>query len=188
MQSWGFWEWLTYSSIGVAAVILAADAALKGSPDVARSMSGLLSNRIWGFAPLALISLSAVLILAAHFGLIGIRAPAETDQAVPNAEVSLRFTGDMRAPERLSFNNVYRWYYLRNMIVMIDKNTGQETTRSIGNLFLTFEKPVIVSTLTITSPDMTLPTYEVKDFNARSAVISFSGEMPAGTLVVRVQQ
>ena len=54
-------------------------------------------------------------------------------------------------------------------------------------LYLTFDRPMSVGTMVITSPDMTVPLHEVKDFSSRSAVISFGSGIPAGTLVVTVR-
>ena len=146
--------------------------------------------------PLILIVVCALGIIGGAIWLYKIDSPtippaseiAQKVVVVQNASLTLRFFGDMRAPERLAYDNVFRWYYLRNMIVVVEKITGKQESHLIGNLFLTFENPVIIGTLTVTSPDMKLPTYEVKDFNPRSAVVAFTGEIPAGTLIMRVHQ
>lgn len=107
------------------------------------------------------------------------------DDSVDTAEVRFHIFGDERIPEQLSRQNIWRWYYLRNMFVSIDAQNNKHIATAV-NLFLTFEKPVRGATVSISSPDMVLPQHELKDLNSRSAVIGFSAELPRGTLVVRV--
>jgi hypothetical protein len=66
MANWGFWEWLTYGCIAVAAIILALDAAVKQSPDLNTRFGANLANRTWAFTPFALILVSAVVIAIRH--------------------------------------------------------------------------------------------------------------------------
>ncbi len=66
MENWGFWEWLTYGCIAVAALMLALDAAVKQSPDLNRRFGGLLAQRTWAFTPFLLILVSALIIAARH--------------------------------------------------------------------------------------------------------------------------
>jgi hypothetical protein len=105
------------------------------------------------------------------------------------AEIQLHFFGDDRTPSRLSFSNIWRWYTLRNIVRSINPLTGSHRTEHVFvTLFLTFEKPVKIGTLEVGSPDGVLPTYEVKDFNNRSAVVAFTSEIPACTVYVRVHE
>jgi len=53
-------------------------------------------------------------------------------------------------------------------------------------LFISFETDTIVSTFKVRSPDIQLPTYEVKEFNQRFAIVVFSNNVPAGTLEIIV--
>ncbi len=110
------------------------------------------------------------------------------DDPVDTAEVRLHIFGDERTPERLSHQNIWRWYYLRNMFVSIDTQNNKQTKLTAVNLFLAFEKPIAGATVSISSPDMVLPQHELKDLSSRSAVIAFSGELPRGTLIVRVSK
>jgi hypothetical protein len=62
MSHWGFWEWLGYSTLWVAAIILAFDGGLKMTPEIPTkvpAVSRFLRRRFWAFAPLALLILSA---------------------------------------------------------------------------------------------------------------------------------
>lgn len=103
-----------------------------------------------------------------------------------SAELRLHFYGDDRPPTRIFASNIWRWYYLRNMFVTIDKNTGKEQRYAIPNLFISFDEPVKVGTLEVIA-DFKLPLYEVKEFTNRFAIIAFSGDLPAGDLNITVR-
>jgi len=103
------------------------------------------------------------------------------------AALQLRFHGDERSPTRLTHNNIWRWYYLRLAVIHVEIGTGSEHRSEIGNLFVTFDQPVEVGTLEISSPDMALPANEVKEFTNRYAIIVFSQLPSAGTVEIRVQ-
>jgi hypothetical protein len=129
-----------------------------------------------------LIGLAAGLVIADK------RNP-ETESFVDEAEIRLHFYGDDRDPTRLSVSNVWRWYFLKNVMVAVDPNdTNKRAKHVFGTLILTFDKPVKRGTLEVGSPDSKLPTYEVKDFSNRGAVVAFFDEIPLGTLFVRVHQ
>ncbi len=124
-----------------------------------------------------LVGLSVGLVLAG--GLRHKRPIAQT--------ASLRFHifGDHRTPERLAFENIFRWFYLQTAI----DGVGPSSVTRIGTLatlFVSFENDVVISTIKVRSPDMQLPVYEVKEFNQRYAIIVFSDNVPAGTLEVIV--
>jgi hypothetical protein len=72
------------------------------------------------------------------------------------------------------------------MLININPKNGQRDTVEIVNLFVSFDPYVNVGTLQVSSPDMALPQFEVKEFNNRFAVIAFSGHIPAGTLNLTV--
>src|SRR5438046_6834540 len=69
MGKWDFWGWLTYSCVFVAAVILALDTGLKGSATMADLP--FLHSTPWDFAPLVLMTVSGLLLLARALGWIG---------------------------------------------------------------------------------------------------------------------
>jgi hypothetical protein len=95
-----------------------------------------------------------------------------------SAEIRLRYHGNTHTPDELLRQNTWRWYNLIHM----DYSNNLEVLANC--LFLSFDKPVAIGTLKITSPDMKLPLYEVKEYNNRFAIIFFSGQLPSGTLVV----
>jgi hypothetical protein len=63
MATWGFWEWLTYGCIAVAALMMAVDQGAQRSGSARKFLGPLIQSALWAFAPFALILLSAVLIL-----------------------------------------------------------------------------------------------------------------------------
>ena len=94
MPSWSFWDWLTYICIGVAALVLALDQAIKGSPQLLGNLSGLLAKPSWNYAPLALIGLSGVLILLKQFGIVGAKdANHNVELAAQNPDIKYIKTG-----------------------------------------------------------------------------------------------
>ena len=104
---------------------------------------------------------------------------------VDKAVLRLHTYGDFRIPDRLAMENIYRWYYLVN--IQVTPRPDGEDRKIIGStLFVSFDPDVRSTTLSVRSPDMKLPIYEVKDFNQRFAIVTFSGEVPAGTLEVSV--
>jgi hypothetical protein len=71
-------------------------------------------------------------------------------------------------------------------MVGIEKKTGVQHKNTLAMLFVTFDKPVKVGTLQVTSEGFTLPAHEVKEFTNRYAIIVFSAAVPAGKLMVHV--
>jgi hypothetical protein len=63
MATWGFWEWLTYGCIAIAALMMAVDQGAQRSGSARKFLAPLIQSAWWAFAPFALILLSAVLIL-----------------------------------------------------------------------------------------------------------------------------
>jgi hypothetical protein len=131
-----------------------------------------------------LIGLAAGLILGDQ------RKPDATSAALADsAQLRLHIYADDRTPGRISFENIWRWYYLKTLMLGLDKDTGKELQRNVlATLFISFDTPVKVGTLEVSSPDMRLPIYEVKEFNNRYAIIVFRDNLPAGTLDVGVHQ
>ena len=105
-----------------------------------------------------------------------------------DAELNLHYYGDERVPERISYNNIWRWYSMRNMFIGIDGKGDEKKIGVITNLVVSFDTPVKVGTLTVRSVDFQMPQHEVKEFNSRFALIAFTGEIPAGMLNIVVKQ
>lgn len=114
------------------------------------------------------------------------KAPRQvSDDLADSAELRLHLYGDNRFPTRVSGSNDWRYYYLHQTLVGIDKETGRKAEHVVPLLVFSFEKPIKVGTLEVNSSDFTLPRYEVKEFNNRFAVIVFYDALPAGSLNLR---
>lgn len=124
-----------------------------------------------------LIGLSLGLVIAG--GLRSKRTIAKT------ASLRLHVYGDSRTPERISADNIFRWYFLHTAIGEIGP-AGPTHIGVLSTLFVSFDCDVVISTLRVSSPDIQLPNHEVKEFNQRYAIIVFSGAFPRGTLEINV--
>lgn len=71
MPHWGFWEWLAYTGIWISAIILAADVGLKMSADLRNKFDHIITNPLWGFTPLILLTLSGAILFGRQLGFIG---------------------------------------------------------------------------------------------------------------------
>jgi hypothetical protein len=128
-----------------------------------------------------------VLLLGVAIGIFVVKHTTKnTGELTDSAAFKLHSYGDNRTPQCISSNNIWRWYYLRNRISVINTSDGSMSVSMVSILFITFERPVKISTLHVSSPDVTLPNYEVKEFNNRFAIIVFSDEIPAGTLDIYI--
>jgi hypothetical protein len=131
-----------------------------------------------------------VLLIGFAAGLItGEYRKTRASKLVDTASLRLHIYPDDRTPQRLSFENIWRWYYLKMIIVEADKTTGKDQRKHVAaTLFISFENQVEIGTLEISSPDIRLPLHEVKEFNSRFAIIMFLEAPSEGTLDVTVHQ
>lgn len=129
-----------------------------------------------------------VLLLGISVGLViaDQRTGVSVNQSADKALLRLHIYGDNRIPDKVSAENIFRWYYLKNAIVMNVQNSEQRSDVVSVTLFVTFEPDVKISTIRVSSPDIKLPLYEVKEFNQRYAIITFASDIPPGTLDVLV--
>lgn len=74
MAKWGFWEWVAYAVLFVAAIIIATDQGIKLSPDLASLFNGVLTSPYWGFAPLVLLLLATGILVGRDLEWIGKRS------------------------------------------------------------------------------------------------------------------
>ena len=128
-----------------------------------------------------LLGLSLGLIVADHRNINAVQKPYE------RASLKLHIYGDDRVPERISAENIFRWYLLKSKAVLIDNGAGKDIPIT-STLFISFDKDVEIRTLHVGSPDVQLPLHEVKEFNQRYAIVVFMGNIPAGTLEIAVVQ
>ena len=127
-----------------------------------------------------------IFLLGLSIGLVSAGGLRTNRPIAKTASLRLHIFGDHRAPERLGFENIFRWYYLQTFINIDVGPTGVTRIGRLSTLFLSFENDVMISTINVRSPDMQLPIYEVKEFNQRYAIIAFSANVPVGTLEVTV--
>jgi hypothetical protein len=69
MRHWTFWEWVAYLCLAVGAMIVAADTGLRVAPELAHEVA-LIASPFWGFAPLALVIVATLILLAREFGVL----------------------------------------------------------------------------------------------------------------------
>jgi hypothetical protein len=102
-----------------------------------------------------------------------------------SAHLRLHIHADERHPTRLLAENIFRFYELRNVLLAPLPGDGMAQGASV-TVFVAFQNDVRITTLEVSSPDMVLPAHEVKEYNQRFAIVSFMGELPEGTLELRV--
>lgn len=124
-----------------------------------------------------------VLLVGVSLGLIAAGGLARKRLIKPSALLRLHIYGDHRTPDRLAADNIFRWFFLQTAFDGHGPQ-GAERLATIATLFITFEDDIIIHTLTVRSPDIQLPVYEVKEFNQRYAIIVFSNNIPTGTLEI----
>src|SRR3954452_7317189 len=105
------------------------------------------------------------------------RIPNESPAGLKErANLRLHLYSDTRLPDRLSADNIWRWFYMHEVLVILNQDGTKKSEIITSALFISFDQPVSVGTLTIRS-DKPLAQYEVKEFNNRFAIIHF-GEAP----------
>jgi hypothetical protein len=177
VRKWGFWDWVAYICIAIAAVMMAFDAAVKSSANLTSIFSFIVDNRLWQFTPAVAVVISAIIIAAERLGWI----EATAEKPTTDTAIALQFYGDYRHPTVISERNLWRYYNLTMQTTLVE-SSGTKHVMAISVLFVTFVHPVRVGSLIVSSPDIALPMHEVKEFNDRFAVITFSGALPFGTL------
>jgi hypothetical protein len=101
------------------------------------------------------------------------------------ASLRLHMYGDTRQPDRLSYSNIWRWYHLADVLTVINQNGTKDRELIRSKLFISFDQPVIVGTMTVRA-DRPLPPYEVKEFNNRFAIIVFGEQLPECNVDIEV--
>jgi len=130
-----------------------------------------------------------VFLLGLSVGLVAVggRKKPLAQMAVDRAKLRLHVYADHRVPDSLHAENIFRWYYLRQVLYTINITGEQASTCLSTTLFVSFEPEVRITSLKVRSPDIVLPPHEVKEFNQRFAIIVFGGQVGEGTLEFEVQ-
>jgi hypothetical protein len=101
------------------------------------------------------------------------------------ASLRLHVYGDIRTPDRLAAANIWRWFYMHDVIVMMNQDGTKNREILTSKLFISFDHPVGVGTITVRA-DKPLALYEVKEFNNRFAIIAFHEAVPECNLEIDV--
>jgi hypothetical protein len=112
-------------------------------------------------------------------------ATAKPGPMVDRASLRLHVYGDTRLPDRLSATNVWRWFYLNDVLVMMKQDGTKDREIVTSKLFISFDQPVGVGTMTVRS-DKPLSHYEVKEFNNRFAIVVFGEALPECNIDIEV--
>jgi hypothetical protein len=104
-------------------------------------------------------------------------------------DIRLQFTTGDNQPTCIEKQNIWRWYALSNgVVVMPMGKTGPDSppqTILLWNIFLVFDRPVAASQIKVDTVGMAAPSFEIKDFGPRHAVVLFKGELR--NLVVHIE-
>ena len=66
-SKWSFWDWVGYSALWVAALMLALDTAVRQYPALALMAPSWIGGAAWGFLPFILVTFAAVLAIVKHW-------------------------------------------------------------------------------------------------------------------------
>lgn len=128
-----------------------------------------------------------IFLLGVSLGHLWIGRASQPKKIAERALLRLHVYADHRVADALASENIFRWYQLRQAIVVTSPDGTEKTAFPSTILFVTFEPEVRITTLKVQSPDITLPPHEVKEFNQRFAIVVFMGELSTGTVEVSVQ-
>jgi hypothetical protein len=98
MARWGFWDWVAYACLGIAALGLAAGTAMHEQPTLWDKLPSFFTDPKWGYVPIVLFALGS-LILAIRYvaplvGKPSIQTRAATEQSTTlTEEQSAALTG-----------------------------------------------------------------------------------------------
>lgn len=81
LAHWGFWEWIAYSAIAIAAIVSALDLGLKHAPMVAQFIPSFVRGPVFGLLPFCAILVSAGIFGASQLGLIHPKTAAHSEQS-----------------------------------------------------------------------------------------------------------
>ena len=106
----------------------------------------------------------------------------------------LEFFADQRPPRELYQSNIGTWYAIWNPSAGISQidNEGKEISRQVvvpktWSLFLLFMKPVRYRQILLSASGGDIPNYEIKQSNAKFAIIQIYGDVPKGILEMNTQ-
>jgi hypothetical protein len=78
MKEWGAWDWIAFSTVWIAALILAADAAIKGTDTLRSNLGWLVARPLWPFLPLLFLGIGTTVYLLRSFDILPATQSATT--------------------------------------------------------------------------------------------------------------
>jgi hypothetical protein len=96
MAKWGFWDWVGYGVLFMAALVEAFNAALKSAPELSAAMPSFLTGPVIGFLPLLFILLATLILGLRALGLLPARATSRPEYVSPYAGKTAAPAHDMR--------------------------------------------------------------------------------------------
>jgi tRNA_anti-like len=150
VRHWGFWEWVAYAGLFVAAIIMATDTGFKLNPTL--TPPDFIHSAAWGFAPLALIVFSTCTLVLREFVFSGRKVSKETvshPAVVAKASATRVFVSDAITPEFLSAFSDGHTAMQANELIKPYVGKWMKVTGQIRNV----ESHRILSMLTFESAD-----------------------------------
>ena len=68
MAKWGYWDWIGYAVLGVAAIIEAINTSLRAAPDLSANLPSFLTGGIIGYLPLLFFVVATLILVLRAFG------------------------------------------------------------------------------------------------------------------------
>ena len=119
MSHWGFWDWITYGCLGIAAFGLAIGAVGKDSPTMFEHLPAIFSSPKWAYAPIVLFALgSAILAARAAF-------PWLSGDGNPATSQLIKF------PENYSPTSVFGKTFRNERVILDGKNFQRCTFENV---------------------------------------------------------
>jgi len=187
------WLWRQFSEATVQLAITATITALvitawTATRDAAPSMTSL------GWLLVAALLAFSIVLLVGVAGWAKSRwlGPAiNLAAATPSAtdtRLRLHYYGTKRIPQQITQTNIWRWFSLE-AIGHVRNPDGTTSDRSLHTMLsIVFDYPASFAQIVVSSPNMPLPLYQVRDHSSRHAIIQFEGEIGFGELEIRAIQ
>jgi hypothetical protein len=86
MRHWGFWEWVAYGCLLVAALIMAAETGFKTEPEVMAHLPSFFESSLWGFSPAMLVVFATVVLFLREFVFVHTKNSYVSNPATRTAE------------------------------------------------------------------------------------------------------
>lgn len=140
MARWGFWDWMAYCCLGIAAVGLAAGAALKEGPVIFDRLPAFFTNPRWAYVPIILFALgSAILAIRAVAPLLFGGTSFSSSERIfidDTPETILKLTDGLTTVQRNKFAEIYigKWMKVTGPVrnVMPSRKDEKIVTVSFG--------------------------------------------------------